>query len=583
METFNILLLEDDREYNALVRQMLEKAPGVVFNIMEAPRLQTAFHLLEAHKPDLILADLDLPDSRGLDTLLGLRRLFKDGPIILSAGGDEETALEAVRKGAQDYLVKGHLDARHLLRVLRYALERHRILNELHAAGRALERLVTVDPLTGLLNRCGFEQTLKEEIAYLKRRGETAFALLLDMDDFKHVNESFGHSAGDILLKEIAAKIEGALRATHVVARIGGNEFAVLLSDTREAEALHVAEKIRLVLSQSPVAISEGRNVFVSCSLGLAELEPQTSSLEELLQILRVSLSRSKKNGKNQLSVYQTGMWPSATTAVLPSATTAALPSATTAVRPVVGSLETDSLALLIEQLALARNYYAVVQPIIQLETGERTGGELFSRFSHPEFGQPDDFFRLAREARLLALIDRLCLRTCLKQAAEARLEGQLHVNLFPSTLIDIPVSQLLEEFAVAENRPPLCIEISEQQVLSEPSHLLEAVRTLRQAGLSVAVDDVGFGRSCLESLIVLEPNVIKIDKRCVSGIDRDPVKQKLFKRLLGVIRSLEAEVIAEGIETQGELEFIIATGIRYGQGYFFSRPVPVLEPASLF
>jgi len=568
METFNILLLEDDRDYNALVRQMLEKAPGVVFNIMEAPRFQTASHLLEAQKPDLILADLDLPDSRGLETLLGLRRIFKDGPIIiLSASGDEEAALEAVRRGAQDYLVKGHLDARHLLRVLRYALERHRILNELRAAGQALERLITVDPLTGILNRCGFEQTLKEEMAQLKRRGETAFALLLDMDDFKSVNESLGHSAGDHLLKEIAAKIEGTVRATHVVARIGGNEFVVLLNDTREAEALHVAEKIRLVFSQSPVAISEGRNVFVSCSLGLAEIEPHISSLEELLQILRVSLSRSKKNGKNQLSLHQTAVF---------------LPATAPAARP-AGAVEAESLSLLIEQMAVAKNYYAVVQPIIQLETGERIGGELFSRFSHSEFGQPDDFFRLAREARLLALIDRLCLRTCLKQSAEARLEGQLHVNLFPSTLIDIPVEQLLEEFAVSENRAPLCVEISEQQVLSEPAHLLEAVKALRRAGLSVAVDDVGFGRSCLESLIVLEPNLIKIDKRCVSGIDRDPVKQKLFKRLLGVIRSLDAEVIAEGIETQGELEFIISMGIRYGQGYFFGRPVPVLEPASLF
>ncbi len=558
MDTIDILLIEDGQGDQRVLRSMLEDMPGMVFDILLAQRLQIALHLLEAKKPDIILVDLELPDSRGLETFQSLKQVAREVPIIIYSGlEDEESALEALRLGAQDYLVKGQFDSRHLLRVIRYALERHRILSELNQAGRALERLITIDPLTSLLNRRGFDQALHEETARLRRRGETAFALLLDLDDFRSVNDTLGHVAGDILLKEIGAKIENSFRSTHIVARIGGNEFVILLSEIRQAEALLVAEKLRLAVAQSPVAISQGENVFVSCSMGMTELEGDMDSVDELLQLLRLSMARSKKNGKNKVSIH------------------------TQSVSEDLGN-EQDSLARVLEQMTSRRNFFAVMQPIINFETGERTGAELFSRFSHGEFGLPEDFFRLAREAKLLALIDRLCLRTCLTQALEAGLTGQLHINLFPSTLMDIPTSQLLMEFGGAENQKSLCVEISEQQVLSDPAHLLEAVKALKQAGLSVAVDDVGFGRSCLESLIVLEPDIVKIDKRCISGIDRDLIKQKLMKRLLGVIRSLDAEVIAEGVETQEELTTLTHLGVRFGQGYFWGRPVPVIEPVSL-
>jgi len=227
----------------------------------------------------------------------------------------------------------------------------------------------------------------------------------------------------------------------------------------------------------------------------------------------------------------------------------------------------------LLSTLCRGDGFYAVRQPIFSLAELNLVGYEFLSRFAIEAFAMPDDFFRVALQANMLTLVDHHCLRTCLAAAAGLPSEARWHLNLFPSTIVNIPVQELLNELQGPGRTATSCVEISEQQVLGEPSYLVEAVRTFQQAGILIAIDDVGFGRSSLESLIVLQPQIVKIDKGWVSGIGRDEARTRSLRRLLKVVEDLGAEPIAEGIETSDDLEMLKALGVKYGQGFFLGRP----------
>jgi len=218
--------------------------------------------------------------------------------------------------------------------------------------------------------------------------------------------------------------------------------------------------------------------------------------------------------------------------------------------------------------------FYAVRQPIVRLKDRKLIGYELLSRLDHTDYVSPKDFFKLAMDARVLAFIDRLCLQTCVKANDDVSSDCRIHVNLFPSTISEIPPKQLLSEFRKWKDKIRFCIEISEQQIIGDPSHLVDAVRTIQQSGILVAVDDIGFGSSCLESLVLLEPDIVKIDKCCVENIHKDQWKVRAMKRLLKIIQSCDAQAHAEGIESEEELNILIDLGVKYGQGFLFSEPV---------
>ncbi len=173
----------------------------------------------------------------------------------------------------------------------------------------------------------------------------------------------------------------------------------------------------------------------------------------------------------------------------------------------------------------------------------------------------------------MLTWVDHLCLKTCVDASHKMPEQARWHLNLFPSTMIGIPVQHILDEFPEGVTRGSFCVEISEQQIIGNPSYLAEPVAALRQAGILIAIDDVGFGQSCLESLVLLNPDIIKIDKKLVFNVSQDSDRANSLRRLLRVAESLHAEVVAEGIERREDLEFLKDVGVHYGQGYLWGRP----------
>jgi len=551
-----ILLIEDNPDDVVLIQEILSEQNGDIpkFKLFNACRLEEGLSRLTEEDIDVILLDLMLPDGRGTETLRRLNSKAAEIPIVvLTAFNDASHATEMVSLGAQDYLVKGQVSYPLLSRTLLHAIERHKIqqehlslARELRRANVRLEKLVFSDPLSGLMNRRGLQEALSREIQRTRRGQEELLALILDLDNFKHINDTLGYSVGDVLLKEISKTILRSVRVTDYVARIGGDEFLILMPDTRFAEGARLAEKVRRSIEAATVPLSMGPAFKVTASFGLLRVSPDTLSIDELFAQTHHVLKNSKKMGKNRVSYSmeseENGYW-------------------------------SHEVANILGALRHGRHYQVLKQPIFELSQRVQVGFEFLSRFNAPGLEMPDDFFRVSLENNILTSVDSQCLKNCI--AAGAWLPAQItrHVNIFPSTILDIPTRNLIQLFEAGKGSSRFCVEISEQQIIGDPSYLIEPVTSLRRSGVSIAIDDVGFGRSSLESLILLEPDVVKVDKKWVNGISKNEGCERSLRRLKKVTDALGAELVAEGIETQEDLDTLISTGVKYGQGYYLGRP----------
>jgi len=423
--------------------------------------------------------------------------------------------------------------------VFRDTTSTRRAETELKETVHRLDLMVNTDPLTGVLNRRGLEQVLQREASASLRNGDSQ-VILLDLDDFKRINDAWGHAVGDVVLKEVTRRLTVALRSGDYLARAGGDEFIVLLPQTRRAEAAVVAERFRLAVTGSAMAEISGQPVRVTASLGLATLPREAVSVEALLAATHKTLQMSKETGKNR-----------------------------------VGSRGSASgLSGVLESLYRLENYRAVSMPIVDLATEDVVGHEFLSRVALPPDINIDmlELLQVARENRLLTHVDRLCLGVCVSAASRLSQGLRIHVNVLPDTLVCGPVQDLLGSLAL-KHGSRYCIEISEQQIVGDAASLKAPIRSLRKAGLMIALDEVGFGRSCLESLVLWEPEIVKIDKARVIGIARDTALQRSLTTLVRLLDGLGSEVIAVGIESRDDLDFLKSIGISRGQGFLWGRP----------
>ena len=552
--TLRLLIVEDDLATARLIRELLETSDAPRFDLRHVTTAAQACETIDAGGIDVVLLDLGLPDATDLQALTTLEECLHEIPVIVLTGrGDETLANDALHRGAEDYLLKGTVDRTSLLRAIRYAVERHRSVRdlarmkrELESANRDLERLTLIEPLTELLNRRGLQQALSREVQSLIRGTGRAAVLVIDLDDFKTVNETLGHAAGDVVLKEIGRRLRASVRAVDYVGRLGGDEFMLILPDTSPAEVGRVAERIRLGISTAIIQHSHG-TVAVTTSIAAMLLTPDIPALDEVLSRAHLLLSRAKNNGKNRVTFESGDMDDTARRL----------------------RAETDMCT----NLTRGRNIVTVKQPIYRLRDESPIGYEMLSRYSNGAAEMPENFFRLCSERNVLTLVDHACLRAAINTAMAMPPYARFHLNIFPTTLLSVPTEHLLALFPDPIPPETFCLEISEQQIIGDPSYLVAAVEALREAGVMIAVDDVGFGSSCLESLVLFAPDIMKIDKRVVIGIDRDPRRVTQLRRYVHIASSLGCIVVAEGIETARELEIARGLGVEYGQGFLWGKP----------
>jgi diguanylate cyclase (GGDEF)-like protein len=551
-----LLLIEENGKGSEVLETVLNAAIAAGFAMERTKTLEHGLKVLNEGGADLVVMDIVSAGSESIAAFKQVKELAGKVPLVVLSSGNEDQASAATMKiGAQDYLRKSSLDPKTFVQSLRHAVDMMRVEEalkdatlRLEAATSRLETLANVDALTEVLNRIGLERALQSEFSRAQRQGWNLVAALLDCDDFDRINASLGHAVGDVVLREISGRLRDTLRPTDHIARIGSDEFLMLLPDTRLAEGMLVAEKVRLAVADSPLRLAT-ETIRVTASLGVLALPYDFCSIEEVLSLCRLAVRESKSLGKNRVSISEKDKKEH--------------------------EPNREALTDLTDLLRKGDCFRAVSMPIFKLDEEKVVGYEILSRGPQGAFEMPDDLFRISVENNLLTIVDLRCLKTCLAACVLPKFDqkARFHVNLFPSTIIDTPIDRLMTLFPDDGVEREYCVEISEQQFIGDPAYLRDHVLALKERGILVSIDDVGFGRSSLESLIILEPDIVKIDRKYVTGIASEPSKARLLKRLVKVVNSLGADVIAEGIEEREELEMLVDIGVPYGQGWYWGKP----------
>ena len=555
-EPIKILLVEDDLFYEDYLSEIFAEETEISYELNHVVRIKDCVEHLEQDNFDVILIDLNLPDCTGLDTIYEVESQASNTPIIvLTEQDDNELASQALQSGAQDYLVKGHIDRSTLERSIRYAIERNRLLEQLEESKRLERHLAYHDALTILPNRHLLHDRLQQALAQSKRSGKLAALLFLDLDGFKRINDTLGHGIGDLLLKSVAKRLKTTVRQVDTVARLGGDEFTIVLLEINHVQdAKNVAKKILKVISQ-PYKIEE-HELFVTASVGISICPDDGSDIESLIRKADIAMYRAKGQGKNNYQVYNLSMDAKFFERL---------------------TLE-NSLRKAVENEELVAYY----QPQVDLRTGEITGVEALVRWQHQKFGlvPPDKFIQLAEETGVILEIDEWMMKTACRQIKNWEREGianiRVSVNLstrqFRQKNLTEKVAQILNDSAVQPKN--LCLEITENEVMHNIETTVEILQALKKMGVLLSLDDFGTGYSSLSYLKRFPIDVLKIDRTFVNGIPSDRDDTAISTAIVVLAHSMELKVIAEGVEKSEQIAFLQSLQCDEIQGFYFSRPL---------
>jgi diguanylate cyclase (GGDEF)-like protein/PAS domain S-box-containing protein len=413
------------------------------------------------------------------------------------------------------------------------------------------------DPLTGLPNRALFLDRLEQALAARPRRGGLVAVVYIDLDNFKLINDSLGHAAGDNLLKTVATRLRASVRAEDTAARLGGDEFTILLANLGDKHAaLSVVEDVQRQLVD-PIDLG-GRSVVITGSCGIAFAEPDDLA-GDVLREADLAMYAAKARGRSRFSVFDPGM---ATAAHDQLELEADLPHA----------LENDELRL----------HY---QPMIDMTTGQVCEVEALLRWQHPRRGllSPGEFISLAESSGLIVPIGRWVLDQACRQLAAWRASGSwladvcMNVNLSPRQFQDpelVPmVSSALGRSGISPEQ--LRLEITEGLAIENVELSISVLWMLKSLGVQLAVDDFGTGHSSLSYLARFPVDTLKMDRSFVEAVAFDPQIGRLVRALVAFARTLGLKTVAEGIETEEQMQALRSMGCELAQGFLYSRPVP--------
>lgn len=461
---------------------------------------------------------------------------WKGNAFIYQDSIAHETSLEVIKDGNRWIFFFGDVQSRNL-------------------AENRWRQETKMDPLTRMPNRSAFHDHLMMAIATAEYAMEYVTVMLIDLDRFQIINDGLGYTVGDALLKACAHRIKGALSGPGTVFRLGGDEFVVVLSGTSREDARTQADIIKKAM-ELPYAVDE-RELSISCSIGVSFYPDNGHTASELLKHSDVALYHSKQNGRNCVSLYHEEMSERA-----------------------ARKFEIENAL----KSALQKGEFRLEYQIqVDVSRSRICGAEALIRWEHPQLGRvpPDQFIPRAEEMRLMGLISDWVFETAVMQLAEWHRDGvqipKVAINLSATQLTDLTLPDRLIGMAVRHGVNPAFIELelTESSMMEDMDRCLTILRGLRKVGFRIAVDDFGTGHSSLRYLKFLPISKIKIDRAFIQGIPFDEGDIALTKTIITLAKSMNMDVLAEGVETMEQMNYLWVNNCVEIQGYAFSRPVP--------
>lgn len=550
--TVKLLLVDDDDVDREKFRRLLRKS-GLHTEVEEASSGRDALDLLQRGRYDCVVVDYRLGDTTGTDLARTIRS-SESGlvPIIMVTGlGDERVAVEAMREGVYDYLAKSQLNPEGILSAIKGSLHWAKLEAELQSAEERLRRLSLFDSLTELPNRNLFFDRLDQTLQAAER-GELRMALtMMDLNLFKEVNDTLGHAAGDRLLAEIGRRLGKLARSGDTYARIGGDEFAGLLSGCDSVTSAGVvAEKIQSVLSEP--MILENEVIRVSASIGVALYPEHGRDSRTLLAHADQAMYRAKRNSRSY-EVYRSG--PHESRSFL------------------ISSYLADALE--------RGEIYLEYQPKVSLSTGNVVGVEALARWRNQRLGMvsPNDFIPSAERSPLIRPLTYGILEMALEQARRWCDQGirlPIAVNLSARMFDDSELTSRVCQALIARDLDPqdLTLEITETALMSSPARAQETLRSLRLAGILISIDDFGAGYTSLKYLRDFDISEIKIDRMFITRLDAGTRDASIVRSIAALSAGFNLKLVAEGIEDEAQSELLHELGCEYGQGYGIGYPM---------
>ncbi len=497
----------------------------------------TAFDLFPSDVA-AVIAKYDLEAENSLDQIV-------NGDLMLDTASNGQRIVTTTRLVARDQ----DQQPQYLITIIDDVTERKR-------SEAKIELLAHYDALTGLANRNLFKVLIEKHLARARQQRTEFAVLLLDLDRFKLVNDGLGHQAGDTLLEQVSSRIKASIRDVDVAARMGGDEFALIIEPGGTALqdwAETLAARLNAAIGK-PYEIDR-QKVVIGCSIGIVLVPEHGEKSNQLLKYADLALYKSKNSGRNCFRIYSDDL-----------------------------RIEADNRNELENDLreAIWREEFELhYQPVVATRSGHIKSVEALVRWRHPTKGllAPDIFIPLAEETGLIVKLGEwIITRTC-EDAMKMPSEIKLAINLSP---VQFSKSNVVETIALAlsgAQMPPerLEVEITEGILLQETDQNLETLRRLKDIGVSIALDDFGVGYSSLSYLTSFPFDKVKIDKKFIKGLDKTE-SRAILSSIVQLSRSLNLSTVAEGIETRSQLAEVDALGVELSQGYYFSRPVALAD-----